>query len=178
MLSKLYKYQRLWIGYVMNLGCNIDTAKDIVQEFYIKMVDKDYSYDEDSPNFYGCYVILRNMVFDLKRKEKNVELLDLDYLPESEYEEYVEDNYDDKIEAIHKWLESNYIDYKVDDINYDIDVLKKVYYKTIYEEVFENGKKITQLSKETGISYYSLYNTIKHIKKQINEGRDNTREDI
>jgi len=178
MLSKLYKYQRLWIGYVMNLGCNIDTAKDIVQEFYIKMVDKDYSYDEDSPNFYGCYVILRNMVFDLKRKEKNVELLDLDYLPESEYEEYVEDNYDDKIEAIHKWLESNYIDYKVDDINYDIDVLKKVYYKTIYEEVFENGKKITQLSKETGISYYSLYNTIKHIKKQINEGRDNIREDI
>jgi len=169
MLSKLYKYQRLWIGYVMNLGCNIDTAKDIVQEFYIKMVDKDYSYDEDSPNFYGCYVILRNMVFDLKRKEKNVELLDLDYLPESEYEEYVEDNYDDKIEAIHKWLESNYIDYKVDDINYDIDVLKKVYYKTIYEEVFENGKKITQLSKETGISYYSLYNTIKHIKKQIKE---------
>lgn len=153
----------------MNLGCNIDTAKDIVQEFYIKMVDKDYSYDEDSPNFYGCYVILRNMVFDLKRKEKNVELLDLDYLPESEYEEYVEDNYDDKIEAIHKWLESNYIDYKVDDINYDIDVLKKVYYKTIYEEVFENGKKITQLSKETGISYYSLYNTIKHIKKQIKE---------
>ena len=153
----------------MNLGCNIDTAKDIVQEFYIKMVDKDYSYDEDSPNFYGCYVILRNMVFDLKRKEKNVELLDLDYLPESEYEEYVEDNYDDKIGAIYKWLESNYIDYKVDDINYDIDVLKKVYYKTIYEEVFENGKKITQLSKETGISYYSLYNTIKHIKKQIKE---------
>lgn len=178
MLNKLYKYQRLWIGYVMDLGCNIDTAKDIVQEFYIKMVDKDYSYDEDSPNFYGCYVILRNMVFDLKRKEKNVELLDLDYLPESEDEEYIEDNYDDKIEAIHKWLESNSIEYKVDTVDYDIEILRKVYYKTIYEEIFENGKKITQLSKETGISYYSLYNTIKHIKKQINEGRDNTREDI
>jgi len=178
MLSKLYKYQRLWIGYVMDLGCNIDTAKDIVQEFYIKMIDKDYSYDDNSPNFYGCYVILRNMVFDLKRKEKKIELVDLDYLPESVDEEYTEPNNVHKLEAITKWLESNYIDYDGEDLDYDSEVLKKIYYKTIYEEVFENGKKIAQLSRETGISYYSLYNTVKHIKKQINESRNNIREDI
>jgi hypothetical protein len=178
MLSRVFKYHRLWIGYVLELGCNIDTAKDIVQEFYIKMKDKDYSYDENSPNFYGCYVILRNMVFDIKRKEKNIELVDLEYLPEIEDEEYIEDNKYDKVRAITKWLESNSINYQDDDLDYDNQVLKKLYYKTIYEEIFENGKKITQLSRETGISYYSLYNTIKHIKKQINESRDFTREDL
>jgi hypothetical protein len=178
MLSKLFKYHRLWIGYVLELGCNIDTAKDIVQEFYIKMQDKDYSYNEDSPNFYGCYVILRNMVFDLKRKEKNIEFLDLDHLPEMEDEEYIEDNKYDKVKAITTWLESNSINYQEDTVDYDSDVLKKLYYKTIYEEVFENGKKITQLSRETGISYYSLYNTVKHIKKQINENRDIPGEDL
>ena len=178
MLSKLFKYQRLWIGYVLDLGCNLDTAKDIVQEFYIKMQDKDYFYDENSPNFYGCYVVLRNMVFDLKRKEKQVEFLELEYLPEAEVEEYTEPNYDDKIKAISNWLESNYIDHNAEELDYDSEVLKKIYYKTIYEEVFENGKKITQLSRETGISYYSLYNTVRHIKKQINESRDYIREDI
>src|SRR5210317_1781819 len=164
MLSKLYKYQRLWIGYVMDLGCNIDTAKDIVQEFYIKMIGKDYSYDENSPNFYGCYVVLRNMVFDLKRKEKQVEFLELEYFPEAEVEEYTEPNYDEKIKAISNWLESNYIDHNAEELDYDSEILKKIYYKTIYEEVFENGKKIAQLSRETGISYYSLYNTVRHIK--------------
>jgi len=178
MLSKLFKYQRLWIGYVLDLGCNIDTAKDIVQEFYLKMQHKDYFYDENSPNFYGCYVVLRNMVFDLKRKEKQVEFLELEYLPEAEVEEYTEPNYDDKIKAISNWLESNYINHNAEEIDYDSEVLKKIYYKTIYEEVFENGKKITHLSRETGISYYSLYNTVRHIKKQINESRDFIREDI
>lgn len=178
MLSKLVQYERLWIGYALDLGCNIDTAKDIIQEFYIKMRDKDYYYDENSPNFYGCYVVLRNMIFDIKRKEKKVELLPIDWLPEIADEEYQEDDYDDKLKAIQNWLEANSIDYDVDSIDYDIDVLKKLYYKTIYEEVFENRKKITQLSRETGISYYSLYNTIRHIKKQINENRDFIREDI
>jgi Mor family transcriptional regulator len=76
------------------------------------------------------------------------------------------------MEAITKWLESNYIDYDGEDLDYDSEVLKKIYYKTIYEEVFENGKKIAQLSRETGISYYSLYNTVRHIKKQIQEESD------
>jgi len=119
MLSKLFKYQRLWIGYVLDLGCNLDTAKDIVQEFYIKMQHKDYFYDENSPNFYGCYVVLRNMVFDLKRKEKQVEFLELEYLPEAEVEEYTEPNYDEKIKAISNWLESNYIDHNAEELDYD-----------------------------------------------------------
>ena len=118
------------------------------------------------------------MVFDLKRKEKQVEFLELEYLPEAEVEEYTEPNYDEKIKAISNWLESNYIDHNAEELDYDSEVLKKIYYKTIYEEVFENGKKITQLSRETGISYYSLYNTVRHIKKQINESRDFIREDI
>lgn len=171
-MNNLYKYQRLWIKYVLDLGCNIDTAKDIVQEFYIKMIGKDYSYDDNSPNFYGCYVVLRNMVFDLKRKEKQVELVDLEYLQETEVEEYTEVDCEKKIKAISDWLESNYIDHNADDFDYDSEALKKIYYKTIYEEIFENGKKITQLSRETGISYYSLYNTVRHIKKQIVQESD------
>jgi DNA-directed RNA polymerase specialized sigma24 family protein len=71
MLQILSRYHDMFVGYVLSFGVNPDTAKDIVQEFYLKL----YDYDKDimigeEINFYFVYLVLRNMVFDLKKKEK------------------------------------------------------------------------------------------------------------
>lgn len=170
MTSKLHKYQRLWVGYVLDLGCNIETAKDIVQEFYVKMhlTKSDYLYNGDEPNFFGCYLILRNMVFDLKRKEKKYSIISDENIKDSIDEDYIEgQELDDKYNALNEWLNKNTLSIESGVFEYDSDVLRKIYYKTIFEEIFYNNKKISVLSRETGISYYSLYNTVKRIKEQI-----------
>lgn len=170
MTSKLHKYQRLWVGYVLDLGCNIDTAKDIVQEFYVKMhlTNSDYLYNEDEPNFFGCYLILRNMVFDLKRKEKKYSIISDENIKDGIDEDYIESiNLDDKYNALNEWLNENTLSFEDGVFEYDSEILRKIYYKTIFEEIFYNKKKISVLSRETGISYYSLYNTVKRIKEQI-----------
>lgn len=170
MTSKLHKYQRLWVGYVLDLGCNIETAKDIVQEFYVKMhlTKSDYLYNDNEPNFFGCYLILRNMVFDLKRKEKKYSIISDENIKDSIDEDYIEgQELDDKYNALNEWLNKNTLSIESGVFEYDSDVLRKIYYKTIFEEIFYNNKKISVLSRETGISYYSLYNTVKRIKEQI-----------
>jgi hypothetical protein len=43
------------------------------------------------------------------------------------------------------------------------------YQRKVFEEIFIHNKSISQLSRDTNISYYSLYNTVKNIKEQINK---------
>lgn len=172
MIDKLYKYERLWIGYVKDNGCNLDTAKDIVQEFYIKMhlSNADYLYENDQPNFYGCYLILRNMVIDLKRKEKKYSLISDENIPEVEDTQYTEDySVDKKYSALNNWLDRNTLNVKDGKIDYTQDLLKKLYLRTIYDAIFENGKTMTQLSKETGIKYDTIRYAVLVIKRQINK---------
>ena len=37
MLEKLAKHHDLWIKMLINLGCDLDTAKDIVQNMYLRL---------------------------------------------------------------------------------------------------------------------------------------------
>ena len=57
----------------------------------------------------------------------------------------------------------------------DKSKLLNYYQRKIFEEVFINKVSITQLSKDTRISYYSLYNTVRNIKQEIrnNYGKSN-----
>ena len=36
MLEKIAVHQELWIKMLVNLGCNVQLAKDLVQDMYIK----------------------------------------------------------------------------------------------------------------------------------------------
>ncbi|MDB4459772.1 hypothetical protein N9015_01140 [Akkermansiaceae bacterium] len=181
MLEILHKYNRLWIKYVLGLGCNIDTAKDIVQEFYLKMYEKDadYTFNNDEPNFYGCYVILRNMVFDLKRKEKRFVFDTEESVKENSEEAYSEVEVLEKIESIFDWIKDNDID--LDSGVKNASDMKKLYFSQIFQDVFLNNVSISALSRESNIGYYSLYNTVQLIKEEIKEkyeNRDFTRENI
>ena len=181
MLEILHKYDRLWIKYVLELGCNIDTAKDVVQEFYLKMYEKDadYLFNKDEPNFYGCYVILRNMVFDLKRKEKRFIFETEDSIKENSEEIYSENEVIEKIECVFEWIKENDID--LDSSIKNASDMKKLYFSQIFQDIFLNKVSISALSRESNIGYYSLYNTVQLIKEEIKqkyENRDFTRESI
>jgi DNA-directed RNA polymerase specialized sigma24 family protein len=162
MLQILSRHHDLWIAYVISFTVNPDTAKDIVQEFYLKMAD----YDKDimigeKINFYFVYLVLRNMVFDLKKKEKRFYFTE--ELPSIEDEQYIEQD-DSKSLHITNWLN----DHNLEELNLDnIENLKSIYNACVFNEVFMEGKSIAELSRETTISYYSLYNTVKIIKNEI-----------
>ena len=75
-LSKVFEKHKQWLEIVGSFNVNKDTAADIVSEMYINVSNhlekKDTSiiYQKDEINYYFIYVTLRNLVFDLKRKEK------------------------------------------------------------------------------------------------------------
>ena len=176
MLQILSRHHDLWLAYVISFTVNPDTAKDIVQEFYLKMAD----YDKDimigeKINFYFVYLVLRNMVFDLKKKEKRFYFTE--ELPSIEDDEYIEQD-DSKSHHITNWLNNH----NLEELNLDnIENLKNIYNACVFNEVFMEGKSIAELSRETTISYYSLYNTVKIIKNEIKhnyETGNNFREDI
>ena len=55
------------------------------------------------------------------------------------------------------------------------------YLRRIFKEVYLDGKKLAKFSRESKITYWSLRNTLKIIKKQIRdnyENRDITRDYI
>ena len=62
-------------------------------------------------------------------------------------------------------------------MEYDPAKFGKFYKRKIFEEIFIEGKSISQFSKDTGITYYSIYNTIKNIKKELRDEYQNRRLD-
>ena len=176
MLKILARHNDLWLSYVLSFKVNTDTAKDIVQEFYLKMsnFEGDIMIGERI-NFYFVYLVLRNMIFDLKKKEKRFYFTE--EIPAVEDEEYTETD-TTKSQYITKWIN----EHNLDDLNLEnTEDLKKIYNACVFNEVLLEKKSIAELSRETTISYYSLYNTIKIIKNEIKtnyETWNNTREDI
>tara|TARA_A100001011_G_C14090273_1_gene748265 strand:- start:129 stop:521 length:393 start_codon:yes stop_codon:yes gene_type:complete len=110
----------------------------------------DISYGEDINHFY-IYRILRSLFIDLCRKEAKVTKVNLDYLERFVQEEEIKEYKD--IEGKMKQLDN---------------LLDKVYWydRKVFDLISE-GMSIAELSKKSGISYYSLYNTYKNVKLLI-----------
>ena len=184
-INELVKNEEIWFRYLKHWGCNKDTAKDLVQEMYIqidtylKKHNTSIMYNDNEINHYFVYVTLYNMFCNLKRAEKKVNLVSLDYMPELSDEPYDERENEDyqNYRAIQEWfLHDDFLAFTQivkDEENvledYDRDKMYNFYQRKIFEEVFLNNKKISKLSRDTNISYYSLYNTVQNIKKQIKE---------
>ncbi len=152
-LKLAFKKHHQWLGIVQSFGCNLWTAEDIVGEMYIKLdrvikQGKDITRDGDINHFY-VFKVLTSIFLDLKRKEAKYILVELeDYNdPNNEIEVQYLKNY----ERILKTLQGLYW--------YD----QKVY------EIVESGESISELSRKTNISYYSLYNTYKKVKRILKE---------
>ena len=155
-----YDKKQTFINIVKSFGCNSSYSEDIVQELFIQIhldVKKglDLWYNDDI-NTYYCYKVLRGIYLNTHKKQARF------------LKTYIED-----IEEI-KQAE----DLGIDEIEYakskDIvdDILKEMYwYDSKVFSLVASGKSVASLSRDTKISYYSLYNTyrtaLKNIKEQI-----------
>jgi len=146
------KKHKEWIKIVISFGCDKEIAEDIVQEMYIKIqlkLDKglDIMYGKEI-NYYYIFKTLKSLFYDLKRKGKNITIVN------------IEDNINDFNTEM--------------DINYDseykkiTDSLSEMYcYNRKVFEIINGGEKIAELSRKSGIPYYSLYNTYNKVESKL-----------
>ena len=156
-LEKIAQKHKDWLRIVKSFGCKNEYCEDIVQTMYIKVHTlisngTDISYGDEINHFY-IYRILRSLFIDLCRKEAKITKVNIEYLEKFIQEEEIKEYKD--IEGKMKELDS---------------VLDKVYWydKKVFD-LISGGMSIAELSKNSGISYYSLYNTYKNVKNLIKE---------
>ena len=152
-VEKAYERHDKWIDIVRSFGGLRETeVEDIVSELYILLIRNtqkgvDFSFNDDI-NYYYCYRILRGLYVDLIRKKIRVSFVTLDNVNITE-ESTV--NYDEVFEKIQLALKQIYW--------YD----RKVY------QIIDEGVSVSELSRKSKISYYSLYNTLKRVKTKLKE---------
>ena len=150
-----------WVNIVKSFGANKNYAEDIVQEMYIQLIcdiqkGLDLWYNDDV-NTYYCYKVLRGIYLNTHKKQARM------------LKTYIED-----IEGDIKQID----ELGIDEIQYAqrkdfIDsILDGMYwYDSKVFTLVASGKSVASLSRDTKISYYSLYNTyrnaLKHIKDQL-----------
>jgi Glu-tRNA(Gln) amidotransferase subunit E-like FAD-binding protein len=151
-IEDIYKKHKVWVDIVCSFGCNKNTAEDIVSEMYIKIIKKlneglIIEYGVNDYNYYYVFKTLKSLFYDLKRKEKNINIIDI-----TEIQNSVED-YNIKYEESYSLVKKK---------------LKKMYWynRKVYE-IIEGGESIAKLSRKTGIAYHSLYNTYIKVKKTL-----------
>jgi len=153
-IEKIYNRHNEWVYMVSKYGCNRDTAEDIVQEMYLRLIvylrktNNDITYNDDV-NLYFIARTLKSIFIDHIRKEKRnpVDPFDERLIQYIEVEQDDIINFDQRYEKIQKALSKMYW--------FD----KKVY------EIIESGVKVSELSEKTTIPYYTIYNTYNRVKK-------------
>ena len=158
LLELAYDKHKDWINIVKSFGCNPSNAEDIVQEMYLQlhfdiMKGLDLSFKDDI-NHYYCYKVLRGIYCNIYKKEaKQIKMYleDIDEIKQAENLGIDEIEYAKRKKQIDEILNEMYW--------YD----RKVF------EICASGKSIAALSRETKISYYSLYNTYNYAKKYIKD---------
>ena len=158
LLELAYKKHKDWINITKSFGCNPSSAEDIVQEMYIQLHNDivkglDLSFNSDI-NHYYCYKVLRGIYCNIYKKEaKQIKMYieDMDELKQAE---------DLGIDEVEYALRKEQIDEILNDMYW--------YDRKIFE-LCASGKSVASLSRETNISYYSLYNTYTNAKKHIKE---------
>jgi len=192
----LYKKHKLWLKYLHNMGCPADLCEDITQEMYIKIdsylkKNKNSIRYKDDINIYFIYLTLRSLYTDYVRKSNKIKMIEFeDYMLEKKQQTTDQENniidIDTRQQVINDWYnDKSYLDLlekdNISTVNYTKDELEKYYLRRIFKEVFFENVQISKLAKDTNITYWSLRNTIKIIKKQIRkkyETRKSVRKDI
>lgn len=174
LLSVLFKKHKLWLNYIKSFGCSNDTAEDFVQEMYIKIfiyVEKngnDIMYNDTEVNYFFVYVTLKNMFYDNLRKKKKFLLSDLTNDIAEEEIEYTEVDFYLKNDAVVAWRDS--LEVEINKIEeYTREKANLCYIRFIYEKILVERIPVSKLSRDVGITYFSLRNTVLIIKQQIKD---------
>lgn len=152
-VEKAFDRHQKWLDITRSFGGLRETeVEDLVQQLYLKLIQNtqkgiDFSYGEDI-NYYYCFRILRGLYVDLMRKKLKVTFTDLENI---QLKGITDANYEEVYMKVKKALEQVHW--------YD----KQVW------EILESGTSISELSRKTNISYYSLYNTYRKVKTILKE---------
>ena len=150
-LELVYKDHKKWINTTKKMGCTQEEAEDIVGEMYFKVgelvIKGLYPYYGDEINYFYIYRALRNTFINFRNKQKKMNNVSLDNALELEDGEYID--FESENEKIKEALEKMHW--------YD----KKVY------NMLQDEYSIRELSKKTGITYHSLYNTFRKVKEEL-----------
>ena len=152
-VEKAFDRHEKWLEIVRSFGGLRETeVEDLVQQLYVNLIQNtqkgiDFSYGEDI-NYYYCFRILRGLYVDLMRKKLKVTFTDLENI---QLKGITDANYEEVYMKVKKALEQVHW--------YD----KQVW------EILESGTSISELSRKTNISYYSLYNTYRKVKSILKE---------
>jgi len=160
MLEELSKKQDKWIKMALSLCQDVDQAKDIVQEMYIKMYDISQKNPETKIRDVYVWVVMYNMVkddYNLQQKytqvpiefalniaieEETVEFDDTElmYLNRSKEFRYLDrglllENYDKSLRTIQKEFDINYgFVYKT------LEKTRKLILRDKYDELYKNKR--------------------------------------
>ena len=107
---------------------------------------------KDEINYYYIFKTLKTLFIDLKRKYKNIKIIDLDEHIANfgdTYYAYNEVNYTESYELVEEELAKMYW--------YD----RKVF------EIINGGESIADFSRNSKIKYYALYFTYKKVKDKL-----------
>ena len=121
----LAKKHKTWINVVSSFGCNKMISEDIVQEMYIKVIPKiemglDIIYHDNDINYYYIFKVLKTLYIDLKRKGKNITIVNIEDINLSQYDYELKNMfwYDRKVfeivnegESIADFSRNSYIEY-------------------------------------------------------------------
>jgi DNA-directed RNA polymerase specialized sigma24 family protein len=149
-----YQKHDKWIEIVETFGGLKQTeVEDLVQTMYMLLIQNtqkgvNFMYNDTEVNYWYVYRILRGLYVDLIRKKAKVKLTELKDIEISEQDHT---NYQKVYEKIQSVLKDMYW--------YD----RKVY------EIIEEGTNISELSRKSNISYYSLYNTYNKVKEKLKQ---------
>ena len=160
MLEVLARYHNEWKAICVSFGVPKDVADDLVQDMYLKVhsaidnVDR-IMYNDTEPNKYYVYITLRNLCFDWIKNNKKYKVFSIDEVEMNL--ESVEVNWD-KFYALEKVLDN--IDYEVDNFNHWYD-------RSLFEVYYKGSVSMRELSKYTGISLTSIFNSCKRYKRYL-----------
>ena len=151
-LEKAAKKHKIWVNICKSFGLDHATAEDLVQEMYIKLhhvTEKgtDISYGDDDVNYYYIFKTLYTMFLQLKKKQNRVSFISEDILKNIEDGEAVE------FQKVEK--------------KFNEEFSKLHWYDQKVFEIIASGTKISELSRKTTITYISLYNTYRNVKKLL-----------
>jgi len=147
-METIYTQHNKWVNIVKNLGGG-DFSEDIVQEMYIKLMNIELK-KQTADTF--VYYILRNMTYDLHRKQSKVCKIDLEEL---RYLFAEGSDRKEELEKIHEKIEE--------------EVESWHWYDEMLWKLYKDGRSMRELSNETKISLSSIFHTIKTCKERISE---------
>lgn len=173
MLEDLGKMHNIWVAMARNLGVPLHLAEDLIQEMYIRLNKyvkdeaKIYYKDTGEINRFYVWMVIRNMTVSMRRaKGKNVTLFIDDCLENENDRRQIEDKAVSDDFEMEKELARERLLNKVSE---GVNDWEYWYDRKLFNLYYMSNMSMRDISRSTGISLTSIFNSCKNYKRNILE---------